>query len=65
MGGVHPAEQFIVTGTPQQVAERLADYVAVGTDTLPVTGGPAADWRQTCDLLAETRALAAGPSGGP
>ncbi|SFP00211.1 Flavin-dependent oxidoreductase, luciferase family (includes alkanesulfonate monooxygenase SsuD and methylene tetrahydromethanopterin reductase) [Amycolatopsis arida] len=48
---------MVVTGTPAQVAERVAEYAAAGADSLAfLLDG---DWLAQCDLLAEVRELAA------
>ncbi len=48
------AEQLVLAGSPTQVADRLAEYVAIGAEQLVVINdqGP---WQQACDLLADTR----------
>ncbi|WP_326829745.1 LLM class flavin-dependent oxidoreductase [Streptosporangium sp. NBC_01810] len=50
------AVQLPLTGKPAQVAERLAAYRDAGARHL-VLGFAGGDWRDQCDLLAETRAL--------
>ncbi|WP_433361923.1 LLM class flavin-dependent oxidoreductase [Streptosporangium sp. CA-115845] len=50
------AVQLPLTGKPAQVAERLAAYRDAGARHV-VLGFAGGDWREQCDLLAETRAL--------
>lgn len=48
------AEQLVLAGSPTRVADRLAEYVAIGAEQLVVINdqGP---WEQACDLLSVTR----------
>ncbi|MEU8384079.1 hypothetical protein [Streptosporangium sp. NPDC048865] len=50
------AMELPVTGEPAQAAERLAAYREAGARHV-VLGFAGGDWREQCDLLAETRAL--------
>ena len=53
----HAAAQLPLTGPPAAVAERLESYAAAGAEHI-VLGLISDDWRQQCDLLAETIRLA-------
>ncbi|MER6828675.1 LLM class flavin-dependent oxidoreductase [Streptosporangium sp. NPDC000563] len=50
------AVRLPLTGEPAQVAERLAAYREAGARHV-VLGFAGGDWREQCDLLAETRTL--------
>ena len=45
-----------ITGSPQQVAERLAEYAEAGARHV-VLGTSSGDWRRQWELIAEARAL--------
>jgi alkanesulfonate monooxygenase SsuD/methylene tetrahydromethanopterin reductase-like flavin-dependent oxidoreductase (luciferase family) len=49
------AARYVVTGTPQQVAEQFAAYAAVGVERIAfaVDG----DWHRSCELLGQVRQL--------
>jgi alkanesulfonate monooxygenase SsuD/methylene tetrahydromethanopterin reductase-like flavin-dependent oxidoreductase (luciferase family) len=50
------AASIPITGGPKQVAEKLAEYHAVGAQHL-VLGFSGANWRGQCEVLAEARSL--------
>jgi len=58
------AEQLVLAGSPTRVADRLAEYVAIGAEQLVVINdrGP---WEQACDLLADTRSHLTDPVTRP
>ncbi|QWF80034.1 LLM class flavin-dependent oxidoreductase [Amycolatopsis sp. CA-230715] len=48
--------EAVVTGTPAEVSERLAEYADSGVEKLAFVGAPGADgWYRTADLLAQVR----------
>ncbi|MFD4117378.1 LLM class flavin-dependent oxidoreductase [Streptomyces niveus] len=46
-----------IVGTPEEAAERLAAYVEAGADRIVLSGGSAAGWRTSHELLARTATL--------
>jgi len=50
------ARRVPITGSPQQVAERLAEYAEAGARHV-VLGTASGDWRRQWELIAEARAL--------
>ena len=60
--GIPPAyaSQLPLTGSPAQVAERLAMYVDAGAAHI-VVDLIGDDWREQCALLAQAKSLLGGP----
>ncbi|MGW6306291.1 LLM class flavin-dependent oxidoreductase [Streptomyces niveus] len=49
-----------IVGTPEEAAERLAAYVDAGADRIVLSGGSAAGWRTSHELMARTATLLKG-----
>ena len=54
------ASRLVITGTPEQAAERIVEYVRAGASYL-VLGVVGDGWQRECELIAEARALAERP----
>ncbi|WP_158888264.1 LLM class flavin-dependent oxidoreductase [Amycolatopsis anabasis] len=50
------ARRRTVTGTPEQVAERAAEFLSAGAEKLAFHLGGPTGWRESAELLAEVRA---------
>jgi alkanesulfonate monooxygenase SsuD/methylene tetrahydromethanopterin reductase-like flavin-dependent oxidoreductase (luciferase family) len=54
---IEDARRVVVAGGPEEVAERLAEYVSAGAEKFAFASS--GDWHRTCDLLARVRELLA------